>query len=130
MAVAAGPVPIRVAVAGSGGRMGQALIDAVFAAGDLTLTGALEISGSPLLGRDVGERSGRATGVKIIADISAGIRNADVLVDFTRPEGTLANLAACAAAKVGIRALYVTSAHDNSIAVAVSSRSPGSRCGR
>ena len=101
MAVAAGPVPIRVAIAGSGGRMGQTLIDAVLAAPDLTLTGALEISGSALLGRDVGERSGRATGVAITADPAAGVRNADVLIDFTRPEGTLAHLAACAAAKVG-----------------------------
>ena len=100
MAVAAGPVPIRVAVAGSGGRMGQTLIDAVLAARDLTLTGALEISGSALLGRDVGERSGRATGVAITADAAAGVGDADVLIDFTRPEGTLANLAACAAAKV------------------------------
>ena len=101
MAVAAGPGPIRVAIAGSGGRMGQTLIDAVLAAPDLTLTGALEISGSALLGRDVGERSGRATGVTITADAAAGVRNADVLIDFTRPQGTLANLAACAAAKVG-----------------------------
>ena len=81
--------------------MGQTLIDAVLAAPDLTLTGALEISGSALLGRDVGERSGRATGVAITADPAAGVRNADVLIDFTRPEGTLAHLAACAAAKVG-----------------------------
>lgn len=101
MAVAAGPVPIRVAIAGSGGRMGQTLIDAVLAAPDLTLTGALEISGSALLGRDVGERSGRATGVAITADPASGVRSADVLIDFTRPEGTLAHLAACAAAKVG-----------------------------
>lgn len=101
MAVAAGPVPIRVAIAGSGGRMGQTLIDAVLAAPDLTLNGALEISGSALLGRDVGERSGRATGVAITADPASGVRNADVLIDFTRPEGTLAHLAACAAAKVG-----------------------------
>jgi len=101
VAVAAGPIPIRLAIAGSGGRMGQALIEAVLAADDLTLAGALEISGSALLGRDAGERSGRATGVKVTADICAGVRDADVLIDFTRPEGTLANLAACAAAKVG-----------------------------
>jgi 4-hydroxy-tetrahydrodipicolinate reductase len=81
--------------------MGQTLIDAALAAGDLTLTGALEISGSALIGRDMGERSGRTTGVTITADPVAGVRNADVLIDFTRPEGTLANLAACAAAKVG-----------------------------
>jgi 4-hydroxy-tetrahydrodipicolinate reductase len=101
VAVAAGTPPIRVAIAGSGGRMGQTLIEAVLAAGDLTLTGAMEISGSALLGRDAGERSGRATGVMITADAAAGVRNADVLIDFTRPEGTLAHLAACAAAKVG-----------------------------
>jgi 4-hydroxy-tetrahydrodipicolinate reductase len=81
--------------------MGQTLIDAVLAAHDLRLTGALEISGSALLGRDVGERSGRATGVAITADAAAGVRDADVLIDFTRPEGTLANLTACVAAKVG-----------------------------
>jgi 4-hydroxy-tetrahydrodipicolinate reductase len=80
--------------------MGQVLIDAVLAARDLTLAGALEISGSALLGRDAAERSGRATGVRITADAAAGVRDADVLIDFTRPEGTLANLAACAAAKV------------------------------
>ena len=53
--------------------MGQTLIDAVLAASDLTLTGALEISGSKLLGRDVGERCGRATGVAITADAAAGV---------------------------------------------------------
>jgi len=101
VAVAAGRAPLRVVIAGSGGRMGQTMIDAVLAADDLGLAGALEISGSPLVGRDAGERSGRATGVTITADAVACVRNADVLIDFTRPEGTLANLAACAAEKVG-----------------------------
>ncbi len=81
--------------------MGQALIEAVLAAPDLALTGALEIAGSALLGRDVGEHCGRTLGVPVTADIAAAIRNADVLIDFTRPEATLAHLAACAAAKVG-----------------------------
>src|SRR5207248_5285383 len=101
VAVTSALAPTRVAIAGSGGRMGQTLIDAVLTAADLALTGALEISGSALLGRDAGERCGRATGVTITADAAAGVRNADVLIDFTRPEGTLANLAACAAAMVG-----------------------------
>jgi 4-hydroxy-tetrahydrodipicolinate reductase len=101
VAVVAGPLPIRVAIAGSGGRMGQVLIDAVLAARDLTLAGALEISGSALLGKDAGERTGRATGARITADIAAGIRDANVLIDFTRPEATLSNLAACASAGVG-----------------------------
>jgi 4-hydroxy-tetrahydrodipicolinate reductase len=100
-AVVAGPLPIRVAIAGGGGRMGQVLIDAVLAARDLTLAGALEIAGSALLGKDPGERSGRVTGARITSDIAAGIRGADVLIDFTRPEATLANLQACASAGVG-----------------------------
>jgi 4-hydroxy-tetrahydrodipicolinate reductase len=81
--------------------MGQTMIDAVLAADDLTLAGALEIAGSALLGHDAGERCGRATGVAITADVAAGVRNSDVLIDFTRPDGTLANLAACAAQNVG-----------------------------
>ena len=51
---------------------------------------------APSLGRDAGERFGRATGVIIGSDIDAAVRAADVLIDFTRPEGTLAHAAACA----------------------------------
>ena len=53
------------------------------------------------MGRDAGERFGRATGVMVGADVDAAVRAADVLIDFTRPEGTLAHLAACARHGVG-----------------------------
>ena len=44
----------------------------------------------------------QVTGFDMFLDGSnAGVRDADVLIDFTRPEGTLANLTACVAAKVG-----------------------------
>jgi 4-hydroxy-tetrahydrodipicolinate reductase len=92
---------VRLAVAGAGGRMGQALIEAALALPDVVLTSALDVAGSPALGRDAGERFGRATGVSIGSDIPGALRGADVLVDFTRPEGTLAHVAACAAAGVG-----------------------------
>lgn len=81
--------------------MSQALLDAVLAAPDCLLVGALEIPQSPLIGRDAGERVGRVTGVTIGADVHGAIAPADVLLDFTRPEGTLAHLRACASAKVG-----------------------------
>jgi 4-hydroxy-tetrahydrodipicolinate reductase len=87
---------VRVAIAGAGGRMGHALIEAVLAAPALTLASAFDIAGSPMLGRDAGEHCGRATGVSVGSDVDAAIAQADVLVDFTRPEGTLAHLAACA----------------------------------
>ncbi len=92
--------PLKVTIAGAGGRMGQALLEAVLADPGLALVGALEIAASPLLGRDAGERVGRATGVPVSADIPGALVGADVLLDFTRPEGTLAHLGACALARV------------------------------
>ena len=81
--------------------MGQALIEAALALPDVVLAAALDVAGSPALGRDAGERFGRATGVIVGADVPAALRGADVLIDFTRPDGTLAHVAACAAAGVG-----------------------------
>jgi len=93
---------VRLAIAGAGGRMGQALIEAALATPDVVLAAALDVAGSPALGRDAGERFGRATGVVVGSDVAAALRGADVLIDFTRPEGTLAHVAACAAAGVGV----------------------------
>ena len=86
---------LRVAVAGASGRMGRMLIEAVQQAGDLVLSGALDVAGSPALGHDAMAFLGQASGVAITDDLHAGLRGAQVLIDFTRPEGTLAHLAAC-----------------------------------
>ncbi len=86
---------IRVAIAGAGGRMGQALTEAVLADPKLALTAALDVPKSPLAGQDAGLRFGRATGVVVGVDPDAAARAADVLIDFTRPEGTMAHLEAC-----------------------------------
>ena len=80
---------MKVAIAGAGGRMGQALIEAVLADGGLQLAAALDAAGSPALGRQAGA-------LKIGADLAV-LAAADVLIDFTRPEGTLAHLEACLA---------------------------------
>lgn len=80
--------------------MGQALLEAVLGEPDVALVGALDVPGSPLLGHDAGERLGRSTGVRVGADIPLALAAADVLLDFTRPEGTLAHLRACANAGV------------------------------
>jgi 4-hydroxy-tetrahydrodipicolinate reductase len=80
--------------------MGQTLLEAVLTGPEFVLSGALEVPASPLLGHDAGERLGRRTGVAISADIPVAISGADVLLDFTRPEGTLAHLGACARARV------------------------------
>ncbi|MDQ6619288.1 MAG: 4-hydroxy-tetrahydrodipicolinate reductase [Pseudomonadota bacterium] len=86
---------LRVAIAGASGRMGQALVEATFAADDLVLAAALDVSGSPALGHDAGERIGRATHVIVTDDVDGALRDVDVLIDFTRPAGTVAHLAAC-----------------------------------
>jgi 4-hydroxy-tetrahydrodipicolinate reductase len=90
---------VRVAVAGAGGRMGRALLEAATSTEGVLLAAALEVASSPLAGRDAGEIAAAARGVRIEPDAKAAIAAADVLVDFTRPEGTLAHLAACRAAK-------------------------------
>jgi 4-hydroxy-tetrahydrodipicolinate reductase len=86
---------LRVAVAGASGRMGRMLIEAVLAADDCVLAGALDIPGSPALGHDATAWLGQTSGVAITADLDQGLAHAEVLIDFTRPEGTLAHLAAC-----------------------------------
>jgi 4-hydroxy-tetrahydrodipicolinate reductase len=91
---------VRLAIAGAGGRMGQALIEAALALPGVVLAAALDVAGSKATGRDAGERFGRATGVIVGTDVRSALRGADVLIDFTRPEGTLAHVAACAAAGV------------------------------
>jgi 4-hydroxy-tetrahydrodipicolinate reductase len=78
---------MKVAVAGAGGRMGRALIEAVLADRDLALAAALDAAGSPALGQPAGS-------LRIGSDLGA-LAGAEVLVDFTRPDGTLAHLEAC-----------------------------------
>ena len=75
--------------------MGQMLIEAVNASTDCLLTGALDVAASPAVGLDAAAFSGRASGVLISADLRQGLKNSRVLIDFTRPEGTMAHLAVC-----------------------------------
>lgn len=85
---------IRVAVAGASGRMGQGLIAAVLAHPETVLAAAFDRDDSPIVGKDPGQMLGQATGVLVRADL-AGLGQADVLIDFTRPEASLQHLAAC-----------------------------------
>ena len=86
---------LRVAIAGCTGRMGHMLIEAVLASDDCVLAGALDREGSPAVGQDATAFLGRLSGVKIASDLREGLKNADCLIDFTRPEGTMEHLAVC-----------------------------------
>ena len=97
---------LKIAVAGASGRMGRMLVQSVLGSGDCTLAGALDIPGSPALGQDAGAFLGQPTGVTIRADLHAAIAGSDVLIDFTRPEGTLAHLTVCH--ELGVKAVIGT----------------------
>jgi len=92
---------MRIAVAGASGRMGQMLISAVAAADGFALAAALDQPGTMLLGQDAGSLLGCHTGV-VVTDNLAALAESDVLIDFTRPDGTLAYLRACVAAGVNM----------------------------
>jgi 4-hydroxy-tetrahydrodipicolinate reductase len=100
------PAARRVAVAGASGRMGRMLIEAVRNTPDCRLAGALDVAASPAIGSDAGAFLGFASGVAIAADLRAGLQDAQVLIDFTRPEGTMAHLAVCR--ELGVQAVIGT----------------------
>ena len=81
---------MKIAVAGAGGRMGRTLIEAVSADRELSLAVLLDVAG---VGTEIG-------GLKVTSDLSS-IGRADVLIDFTRPEGTLAHLKHAKAMVIG-----------------------------
>ncbi len=83
-------MPIRVAVAGAAGRMGQTVCQAVEAADDMELTGRAD----PALGTPLNEV----------------LENADVLVDFTIPSSAIAN--ARAAVSAGVHVVIGTTGFD------------------
>lgn len=95
---------LRVVVAGAGGRMGRGLVAAVAADPRFVLAAALDVPGSAAVGS-------AACGVTIGSDIDAAVAASDVLLDFTRPAGTLAHLAACA--RHGVAAVIGTTGMDD-----------------
>ena len=82
--------------------MGRMLIEAVRASDDCVLAGALDVAASPAIGSDATAFLGHASGVPVTADMAAALKDAQVLIDFTRPEGTMAHLAACRARGVSL----------------------------
>jgi 4-hydroxy-tetrahydrodipicolinate reductase len=88
--------PLNIAIAGASGRMGKMLIETVLAEEDTELVGALDIDGSPFIGVDPGISWGVETGIQISDQLSVGLATAKYLIDFTRPEGTLAHAKYCA----------------------------------
>jgi 4-hydroxy-tetrahydrodipicolinate reductase len=87
----------RIAIVGVAGRMGRTLVEAVHQDADAALAGGIVEPGSSLRGTDIGELAGLGRlGIAAVDSIEAIVDDFDVLIDFTTPEVTLANLAFCA----------------------------------
>jgi 4-hydroxy-tetrahydrodipicolinate reductase len=70
------------------------------------LTGALDIATSPAINIDALQYMGKLGGILVTDDLRRGLANAQVMMDFTRPEGTLAHLQVCR--ELGVKAVIGT----------------------
>ncbi|MBT3826543.1 MAG: 4-hydroxy-tetrahydrodipicolinate reductase [Nitrosomonadales bacterium] len=86
---------INIIVVGASGKMGQAIIKEILENSELNLIMAIDIKTSPRIGKDAGELMGIESNIKISSDLSADKAQANVLIDFTRPEASLGYLDFC-----------------------------------
>ena len=93
---------LKIAIVGANGRMGRMLIESTLKDGVAKLVAAIDQPGTAVIGKDAGELVGMPCGVVVTDDLEAGIAKADCLIDFTRPEGTLAHLEICRRHRVSI----------------------------
>ena len=78
------------------------IIESVLKDSATELVAAIDLPGNSLIGKAAGELVGMSCSVAVTDDLEAGIAKADCLIDFTRPEGTLAHLAICRRHKVAM----------------------------
>jgi len=86
---------INIIVVGASGKMGQAIIKETLEDPDLNLAMAIDIKTSPRIGKDAGELFGFESNIKISSDLIVDKAQADILIDFTRPEASLKYLGFC-----------------------------------
>lgn len=87
---------MRIAVVGASGRMGLCLIKAAVLADKAALVVAVTRPGGDSVGRDAGELAGiGALGIKVVDDLASVADQFDVLIDFTRPDPSMAFIELC-----------------------------------
>ncbi len=85
-----------IVIIGAAGKMGKMITSACAKNPDVKISGATELSGSPFIGKDIGETAGiEKTGTVISDSLEQALQNCDVIIDFTFPEATMANLKIC-----------------------------------
>ncbi|MEM1074022.1 MAG: 4-hydroxy-tetrahydrodipicolinate reductase [Pseudomonadota bacterium] len=94
-------MPMKIAITGVSGRMGQMLVQTASVTDRLVLCGALERTGHAWLGQDLGTVMGGASnGIFVSDDVDDVFRKCDVVIDFTAPSATIQFAQACA--RVGV----------------------------
>ena len=89
---------MNIAVSGAAGRMGKRILALAHENPACTISGALEFPQSPFLGKDAGELAGIGPiGVPITSDVHEVLGKSDVLVDFSAPAVSVANVEIAAA---------------------------------
>ncbi len=84
---------VKTIVAGAAGRMGQRIISMVHQNKETALAGAFERADHPCVNQDAGQVAGLgALGVQIAGSLEELADQGEVLIDFTTPEATLANM--------------------------------------
>src|SRR5690242_21844601 len=79
----------KMGVVGCGGRMGRMLVAEIAATEGSSVAGGSETPGSGYVNQDIGELAGiRRIGIPIAAAAEKGIRNSDLVLEFTSPEAT------------------------------------------
>ncbi len=93
--------PMRLAILGAGGRMGQALTRAVAATEGCEVAGGVEDARSTAVGKDIGELAGIGSlGIRITDDPLPLFAEVDGVLDFTVPQATVAFAALAAQARI------------------------------
>ena len=83
--------PLRIAVAGATGRMGQAVVRAILQSRDYVLAAAFARNAHPDLGKNAGTFAGaQPSSIELTEVSAAGMAEGDALIDFTAPAASLA----------------------------------------
>jgi 4-hydroxy-tetrahydrodipicolinate reductase len=88
---------VRIAIHGAAGRMGQSIASVLNDDPNASLVAAMDREGSELIGRDMGELTGRAaSGICITSDVEEFLSNVEVVIDFSIASASAKLLSLCA----------------------------------
>ena len=91
---------MKIVITGAAGRMGRRVAALAIESEKFDIVAALEAGGHEAVGRDVGELAGVGTfGVAVATALD---EDADVMIDFSLPEGTMAFVPVCRERKIAM----------------------------